>query len=182
MPEQTDRALVLHARDGDPEAYGELVRRYQSSVFNVCLRILGERREAEDLAQESLIRAYQKLRSYDEDREFGPWVRRLAANMCLNHLQSDRHPVQPLDEEREVPASGGHSDAAAAVEQRETSSAVRRAILSLPPHYRAVIELRHFQELTYEEMAEALSLPISDIKSHLFRSRKLLAQRMKAYE
>jgi RNA polymerase sigma-70 factor (ECF subfamily) len=182
MPDPSDRGLVLQTRDGDPEAYGELVRRYQSSVFNVCYRILGERREAEDLTQESFIRAYQKLRSYDPNRPFGPWIRRVAANMCLNHLQSDRHPTDPLDEERGVLASGAESDAELVAEEREASSSIRRAILSLPPHYRAVIELRHFQGLTYEEMAEALSLPISDIKSHLFRSRRLLGRRLKAHE
>jgi RNA polymerase sigma-70 factor (ECF subfamily) len=102
--------------------------------------------------------------------------------MCLNHLQSDRHPTDPLDEERGVLASGAESDAELVAEEREASSSIRRAILSLPPHYRAVIELRHFQGLTYEEMAEALSLPISDIKSHLFRSRRLLGRRLKAHE
>lgn len=182
MPEPTDQALVLQTRGWDLEAYGELVRRYQTSVFNVCYRILGERREAEDLAQETFIRAYRKLRSYDEGRPFGPWIRRVAANMCLNHLQSDRHPALPLDEEHDVRASGNGSDTAAAAEARAERSSIRQAIRSLPPHYRAVIELRHFQGLTYEEMAAELSLPVSDIKSHLFRSRKLLAQRLRADE
>jgi RNA polymerase sigma-70 factor (ECF subfamily) len=182
MPEPNDRALILQTRGGELEAYGELVRRYQTSVYNVCYRILGERREAEDLAQETFIRAHQKLQSYDENRPFGPWIRRVATNMCLNHLQSDRHPALPLDEEHDVRADGSGSDTAAAAEARAARASIRQAIRSLPPHYRAVIELRHFQGLTYEEIADALALPLSDVKSHLFRSRKLLAQRLKADE
>jgi len=84
MPDPSDRDLALRARRGDAEAFGELVRRYQASVFNVCYRLLGERREAEDLAQEAFIRAYERLDTFDADLPFGPWMRRVAANLCLN--------------------------------------------------------------------------------------------------
>jgi len=180
MPDSTDRTLVLQTRDGDVEAYGELVRRYQTSVFNVCYRLLGERREAEDLAQDSFIRGYERLRTFDEDRPFGPWIRRVAANMCLNHLRGHWRSMEPLDDEHDLPASTTVIDPSATADERASRSKVREAIRSLPPHYRAVIELRHFQGLTYQEMAEALSLPLSDIRSHLFRSRRLLADKLKA--
>jgi RNA polymerase sigma-70 factor (ECF subfamily) len=180
MQESTDRSLVLRTRDGEVEAYGELVRRYQTSVFNVCYRLLGERREAEDLAQETFIRAYERLRTYDPERPFGPWIRRVAANMCLNHLRSNRPFTEPLDEDHDLPASGPAHDVADVVDRRTVGLRIREAIGALPPRYRAVIELRHFQGLTYEEMAEALSLPLSDVKSHLFRSRRMLAEMLKA--
>ena len=180
MPDSTDRTLVLQTRDGDVEAYGELVRRYQTSVFNVCYRLLGERREAEDLAQDSFIRGYERLRTFDEDRPFGPWIRRVAANTCLNHLRSHWRSTEPLDDEHDLPASTTAIDPSATADERASRSKIREAIRSLPPHYRAVIELRHFQGLTYQEMAEALSLPLSDIRSHLFRSRRLLADKLKA--
>jgi len=180
MPDSTDRTLVLQTRDGDVEAYGELVRRYQTSVFNVCYRLLGERREAEDLAQDSFIRGYERLRTFDEDRPFGPWIRRVTANMCLNHLRGHWRSMEPLDDEHDLPASTTVIDPSATADERASRSKVREAIRSLPPHYRAVIELRHFQGLTYQEMAEALSLPLSDIRSHLFRSRRLLADKLKA--
>src|SRR3972149_6085735 len=105
MPDLTDQALVQQTRGGDVESNGELVRRYQTSVFNVCYRVLGERREAEDLAQEAFIRAHERLRTYDETRPFGPWIRRVAANMCLNHLRNHRRVVQPLDDEHDLPAA-----------------------------------------------------------------------------
>ena len=85
MTAPTDRDLLVRAMRGDSGAFGELVTRYQASVFNVCYRILHERGEAEDLAQETFIRAYDRLHSFDLEREFGPWVRRIAANLWAEH-------------------------------------------------------------------------------------------------
>lgn len=176
MPEPTDRELLVRARRGETQAYGEIVRRYQRSVFNVCYRMLAERYAAEDQAQECFIRAYQRLATYDLDRPFGPWIRTVAANLCLNHLQR-RRPVQvPLLDEHDQPAAGGRPGPEQQVERRETAQQVRRAIADLPPHYRAVIELRHYQELSYAEISEALDLPLSDVKSHLYRARRSLVE------
>jgi RNA polymerase sigma-70 factor (ECF subfamily) len=155
------------------------VRRYQHSVFAVCYRLLGERAAAEDQAQEAFIRAFQRLATFDDSRPFGPWMRRLAANLCLNHLETRRLAQVPLDDELDaghLPAPA--SDPVISRERAEQSAALQAALLSLPPRYRAVIELRHFQELSYAEIASALGLPVSDVKSHLFRARKLLAQRL----
>src|SRR5258708_30625650 len=84
MPDSSDRALVLRVRGGDSDAFGDLVQRYQTSVYNVCFRLLGEAGAAEDQAQEAFIRAYQRLDQFDAERPFGPWVRRGAANPGLN--------------------------------------------------------------------------------------------------
>jgi RNA polymerase sigma-70 factor (ECF subfamily) len=178
MSDSDDRALILRARRGQAEAYGELVRRYQAAAFNVCYRLLGERREAEDLTQEAFMRAYSRLNTFDVERPFGPWIRRVAANLCLNRLESRAPASVPLDEERDEDSLSAHNPEAAR-ERRESAEAVRAALLSLPPHYRAVIELRHFQELSYDEIAAELRWPLSDVKSHLFRARKLLAERLK---
>ncbi|MCC6568842.1 MAG: sigma-70 family RNA polymerase sigma factor, partial [Anaerolineales bacterium] len=90
MTAPTDRDLIVRARRGDGDAFSELVTRYQINVFNVCYRILHERGEAEDLAQETFMRAYHRLDQFDLEREFGPWVRRVAANLCINHLESQK--------------------------------------------------------------------------------------------
>ena len=90
MNAPSDRDLILRTKRGETEAFGELVTRYQTSVFNVCYRILHERGEAEDLAQEAFIRAYDRIHTFDIEREFGPWIRRVAANLCLNHLESQK--------------------------------------------------------------------------------------------
>jgi RNA polymerase sigma-70 factor (ECF subfamily) len=104
----SDRDLIQRARRGGDagQAYGELVTRYQTSVFNVCYRILHERTDAEDLAQESFLRAHERLNTFDEERPFGPWIRRIAANMCLNHLSSQKF-TNGLDEERDAAESPG---------------------------------------------------------------------------
>jgi RNA polymerase sigma-70 factor, ECF subfamily len=176
MTAPTDRDLILRARRGDAEAYGELVTRYQTSIFNVCYRILHERGEAEDLAQESFIRAYDRINTFDIEREFGPWIRRVAANVCLNHLESQPKSVE-LNDERDA---GESQRPEAVMEVHERSEHIRRALASLPPQYRLVIELRHYQELSYDEIAGELDIPLSDVKSHLFRARKLLAEKIHA--
>ena len=176
MDESSDRAIVLRTRRGEVEAFGELVRRYQTSVFNVCYRLLGERREAEDLTQEAFIRAYQRLDTFDIERSFGPWIRRVATNLCYNHLKRHRHLVLPLFEERDKLTGEYANNPENAIVQTECTEALRDAILTLPAHYRAVIELRHFQDLSYEEISETLNISISQVKSHLFRARKQLAR------
>lgn len=181
MSDSTDRALVLRVRGGDTEAFGDIVQRYQQSVYNVCYRLLGESGAAEDQAQETFIRAYERLNHFDVERPFGPWVRRVAANLCLNRLASERAASLSLDDERDEPvldmlAEPAAVDPARAHDQAEAAEALRAAIRALPAHFRAVIELRHFHDLSYAEIAAELNLPVSDVKSHLFRARKLLAE------
>jgi len=176
MTAPTDRDLILRARRGESEAFGELVTRYQTGVFNVCYRVLHERSEAEDMAQETFMRAYDRLNTFDIEREFGPWIRRIAANLCLNFLES-RKVALPLDEERDADQSRRPEKQ---VEVKERSEQVRSALASLPSHYRVIVELRHYQELSYDEIASQLNIPLSDVKSHLFRARKLLAEKLHA--
>ncbi len=177
MNASPDRDLIVRARRGETQAFGELVLRYQTAVFNVCYRLMGERREAEDMAQEAFIRAYARLESYDLERPFGPWMRRVAANLCLNRLESLPAAQPEVDEERDPDDPVQRPEAVA--EQRDQAGQLRTALASLPPHYRVVLELRHYQELSYEEIAESLGLPLSDVKSHLFRARKLLAEKLR---
>src|SRR5216683_1970109 len=146
MPDSSDRALVLRVRGGDSDAFGDLVQRYQTSVYNVCFRLLGEAGASEDQAQEAFIRAFQHLDQFDLERPFGPWVRRVAANLCLNQLAGARSPTLSLDDERDEPILETAPDPAATQEQAEAAGALHAAIAALPLHYRAVIELRHFQD------------------------------------
>lgn len=179
MTTPTDRDLILRARRGDAEGrevFGELVTCYQTSVFNVCYRVLHERGEAEDLAQEVFIRAYDRTHTFDIEREFGPWIRRVAANLCLNHLEGQKVTAE-LDDERDADHAPSPESAQ---EVRERSEQIRKALVSLPANYRIVIELRHYQEMTYEEIAVELNIPLSDVKSHLFRARKILAEKLHA--
>ena len=136
MSPPSDRDLIQHARRGEAAAFGELIMRYQNHVFNVCYRILHERSDAEDLTQETFMRAQERLNTFDDQRDFGPWIRRVAANVCLNHLESRRVTAQ-LDEERDADESQRPEKQA---EVHERTEQVRSALASLPPHYRIVLE------------------------------------------
>lgn len=176
MPEQTDQALILSTLRGEVQAYGELVERYQRSVYNVCYRMMRERQGAEDMAQEAFVRAFERLNTFDLERPFGPWIRKVAANVCLNRLTRGAPPDVPLDDEFDAPLAARWGDPEGEQQQAEMVEAVRHAVWELPPHYRAVIELRHFQGLTYAEIGEVLGLPLSDVRSHLYRARRRLAE------
>ena len=176
MDTPTDRDLILRARRGQADAFSEIVTKHQTNVFNVCYRVLHNRSDAEDLAQETFMRAYDKLHTFDLEREFGPWIRRIAANLSLNFLESQKASTE-LDDERDQDQSQNPSQQ---VEVKERSEQIRNALSSLPSNYRIVIELRHYQEMSYDEIADELKIPLSDVKSHLFRARKLLAEKLHA--
>lgn len=177
MEETTERSLVIRAQRGDASAFGELISQTQSAVYHVCLRMMGEQREAEDMAQEIYLRVYERLQTFDSQRPFLPWIRRVAANYCLNQLSRRLPALSSFDEayDRAEESAGP----LAQIEQAEQTRQIRTALLRLSPRQRAVIELRHFQDLRYEEIAQALNLPVSDVKSDLFRARRLLAEMLK---
>ncbi|MBC8497325.1 MAG: sigma-70 family RNA polymerase sigma factor, partial [Chloroflexi bacterium] len=137
-----------------------------------------EHGQAEDLAQDTFIRAYKRLDTFDVDRPFGPWIRRIATNLCLNQLKRNRPTIQPLDDELDISAPTKLTNPEIAQEQLERNQAIRQALLELPAHYQAVIELRHYQDMNYQEIADTLKLPVNTAKSHLFRARKLLAKKL----
>ena len=179
MSQSSDGSLVSQTLRGETEAYGELVRRYQQSVFNICYRMMAERRDAEDLTQESFMRAYQRLTSFDINRPFGPWIRRVATNVCLNFIKAQKPEHQDLDDEKVLEGGqAGYKTIEEAQQLAQERSDMRKLILKLPSNYRAVIELRHFQGMRYQEIASQLKIPVSDVKSHLFRARKQLAKRI----
>lgn len=176
MSDLPDRLLLHHAQQGNTAAFGELVRRYQNAVFSVCYRLRGNRQEAEDMSQQTFIRAYERLHTFEAERPFLPWIRRVATNVCLNAME--RRQPEPVDVETLEPGLPAPPtvDPAQKVAEQQRVERLYAAVLALPPAYRAVIELRHFQELSYEEVSELLNLPLNTIKSHLFRARKLLAE------
>jgi RNA polymerase sigma-70 factor (ECF subfamily) len=169
-----ERDLAQRAAQGDREAFGRLVNCHQAGVYNVAFRMLGECREAEDATQETFLRAYRAIQTLDPQRPPGPWLKKIAVNVCLNRLE--RRATLSLEDETRLPSPDPGSEAQTL--QREQDRQIRQALLSLPPRYRAAIELRHFQELSYTEMAETLNRPLSNIKSDLFRARKLLAEKL----
>lgn len=168
--EESDELWVARALQ-DPQAYEELVRRYQKRLYNLACRLTGDQEEAQDLAQEALVRAYNALARFRQGERFSPWIYKIATNLCINYLRRRRFRV-PLDEE--APFVDGALTPEQALEREETRVTVQEAILALPDQYRAVVLLRHQQELSYSDIASALGLPLGTVKTHLFRAREML--------
>jgi RNA polymerase sigma-70 factor (ECF subfamily) len=148
-----DAFLLARARKGDASAFEEVVRRYQRRVYGVALRIVRAHDVADDVTQEAFLRAWRALDRFELGRPFGPWVCRIAANIALNHVRSPRAREEVLD----------------------------RALASLPPEQRAVFVLRAFEELSYEEIAQALDLSAGTVMSRLFRARQRLVRALAPY-
>jgi len=176
MPEN-DRDLIQRLSRGDQDAFAELIRQTQSAVFNVAYRFLGNVHDAEDAAQETFLRAWRFFDKFNADRALAPWLKRICVNVCLNRLGTD-HPLLPLDDELAQPPDPNPGPESVTA-HRALEHRLRTELTGLPPRYRAVIELRHFQDCSYEEIAETLHRPLSDVKSDLYRARKLLADRLK---
>lgn len=181
----TDQDLVLRVVQGDDEAFALLVRRYQGMVFNVAYRLLGNRGDAEDLTQEAFVRVYRAMASFDTTRPLAPWLKRITTNACLNWLE--RQKARPQTTASDLVATDEaddpldhFADPGGTPEQQltgdEQTRQIRLALTRLPARYRVMIELRHYQDLSYEEIAAALDVPVSTVKSDLFRARKRLEQ------
>ncbi len=170
-----ERDLAQRAVHGDPDAFCELVQLHQAGVYNAAYRMTGNRQEAEDAAQEAFIKAFRSIGRLDPGRSAGPWLRRIVVNVCLNRLE--KREALPLAEE--VGLVSPEPEPEPQVVEQEQNRQVQKALLKLSARQRAVITLRHYEGLSYSEMAEALARPLSDIKSDLFRARRLLAEELK---
>jgi len=148
-------------------------------VYNVALRITSDPDAASDCAQETFIRAYKALHQYDPALPFGPWIFRIATNASLNHVQrwhAHQTPVEELPDSAEPEESGPEASAL----RREALSEVIAAMSELPPAYRAALTLRHMQQLSYQEVADTLGIPLGTVKSHLHRARAALKSQLAA--
>jgi RNA polymerase sigma-70 factor (ECF subfamily) len=179
MSSADEHELARRVKQGDREAFGELVHRHQQAVFNAAYRVLGNVHDAEDAAQETFVRAFRFFERFDPDRPLAPWLKRIAVNTCLNRLEA-RRPAAALDEEAITSGADPGPEGQTVIRQRDER--VRYELARLPPLYRAVVELRHFQDLSYQEIARQLGRPVSSVKSDLFRARKLLAEALRDLE
>jgi len=164
---------------GDADAYAVLVERYGGRVYNLALRITDDPDAAKDCAQEAFIRAYRALHRYDPSRPFAPWLFRIATNTSLNHLRRWHAKGEPIDEPPDVPGEPEEGPEATAVRRDEVAEVVA-AMAELPPAYRAALTLRHMQQLSYQEVADTLGLPLGTVKTHLHRARAALKARLAA--
>ena len=178
----SDEELVARARDGDRSAFARLVDRHSISVFNLTLRIVGNREDAEEAAQDAFVRAYRNLGRFRGDARFSTWLYRIAVNVSLSSARRSRRDLSTTslsgseDEEEGLPLQlpDPSANPAERFEQGEFREQVRNMVAALPPIYSAVISMYHIQSLSYDEIAEALELPIGTVKARLFRARAAL--------
>jgi RNA polymerase sigma-70 factor (ECF subfamily) len=181
-----EMALVLQAQQGSEDAFTRLVEQYQTPVYNLCYRMLGEIEYAEDAAQESFLRVYRNLARYDRQRSFATWLLSITAHYCIDCLRRRRFTMISIDAERdddERPME--FPDVSALNPEQETvrteeQAMLQRVLQQLDATDRAAVILRYWYDFSEIEIAQSLSLTVSAVKSRLHRARKELARRMLA--
>ncbi|GAB4490544.1 MAG: sigma-70 family RNA polymerase sigma factor [Anaerolineales bacterium] len=181
-----EQSWLLQAQQGDDEAFTRLVESYQTPVFNLCYRMLGEAEQAEEAAQESFLRVYQNLTRYDRSRPFATWLLSITAHYCIDRLRRRKFGLISIEERADdednptefadVRAINPEEE----VERREGQQAVQRVLQNLNSTDRAAIVLRYWYDFSEVEIAESLNLTIPAVKSRLHRARRQLANDMGA--
>ncbi len=183
----SDELIVERALTGDAEAFGEIVRRWEHRIFALTYGMLGREEDARDATQETFLAAFRNLRGFRGEAKVSSWLHRIAVNQCISRQRRTRvRRESALDDEEEKQASTfvtpvSYSPAHMA-EGRQETIAVRRAINSLPIELRQIVVMKEFEELTFREIADALDLPLSTVKSRLYTALKQLQMRLQKFE
>ena len=165
------------ARKGDDLAFGRLVESYQKPVFSLCYRMLGNSNDAEDAAQETFIRAYRHLKRYDPNRSFATWLLSIASHYCIDRMRKRQLPTVSTDSlPSDIVPDRNTPDPEREYRAQEKEMVIQNLLNKLKPTDRAAIVLRYWHEYSEVEIAEALNLSVSAVKSRLFRSRQALAE------
>jgi RNA polymerase sigma-70 factor (ECF subfamily) len=168
-------------RAGDAPAFEELVMTYQHRVFGVALRMLGNRAEAEDVAQEAFVRAHRALGEFRGDAKLSTWLYAITSRLCLNRLASGERRMARQGEDALLRLSDAGPRPDAALERRELETALGRAIAELPEDRRIVVVLRDIEGLSYEEIAQVLELELGTVRSRLHRARAELKEKLERF-
>ena len=180
--EESDRDLIVRTLGGDGEAFETIVRTYQRRVYGVALRMTRQHEVADDITQETFIRAYTQLHRFELGRPMAPWLTRIAINLAINHLGGVVKRERPLpDEVAEQPSSQRGSDPLRNLLSSEFIRALDDSVEKLPLAQKAVFVLRVHEEMRYEEIAETLGISSGTVMSRLFRARARLKGMLKEY-
>ena len=191
LPLDPDAALMLRVKNGDLEAFEELVQKYKHPIVNVIYRMLHDLEEAEDLAQNVFVRVFQSAERYEVSAKFSTWVFTIARNLCLNEIRRrGRHPAQSLESsqsENEDQPARQYTDTKVfsppqAFLQRELEQKVQQALGELPEKQRLAIAFCQEDELSYEEIAKVLGCSLPATKSLIHRGRETLKAKLKPYQ
>jgi RNA polymerase sigma-70 factor, ECF subfamily len=182
----SDEQIVERALTGDAEAFGEIVQRWERRIFALSFGMLGREEDARDATQETFLAAFRNLRAFRGEAKVSSWLHRIAVNQCITRQRRAKvRSESALETEEEKDASSfaapvGYSPARV-FESNETTAAVRVAVNSLPLELRQVVVMKEFEELTFKEIAEALDLPLSTVKSRLYTALKQLQMRLQKF-
>ena len=183
----SDEQIVERALGGDPDAFGEIVRRWERKIFALAYGMLGTAEEARDATQETFIAAFRNLSGFRGDARVSSWLHRIAVNQCITRQRRLRvRPETGIEDEAAAVGEGFLSTPAKAspvyaAERREQNEAVRKAVASLPAELRQVVLMKEFEELTFQEIADALQIPLSTVKSRLYTALNQLRMRLGKY-
>ena len=179
----TEQDWLKRARAGDEDAFAQLVETYQTAIYNLCYRMLGESGEAEDAAQEAFLRAYSQLSTYDPTRSFKTWLFSIASHYCIDRLRKRRLTWLSLDDD-DLPPHPALQEPSPGPEEvsvrREQTAVIQTLLAKLAPEDRSVIIMRYWYDLSYEEIAEATRVSVSSVKSRLHRARGTVAEMIKS--
>jgi RNA polymerase sigma-70 factor (ECF subfamily) len=189
----SDQEIVALARDGREAAYRELIHRYERPVFSLIFRMVRDRALAEDLAQDTFVKVLNALESYRPEYKFSSWIFKIANNVAIDQLRRRELDTLSLDgapdartadeiEATALQAVDRTETPLAELESRELGSIIEQAIGRLRPEYRACILLRHVEGRSYEEIAEALDLPLGTVKTYIHRARHELREYLEPYK
>ena len=170
---------IVQAQNGSDEAFTYLVEAYQTPVYNLCYRMLGEPEAAEDAAQETFLKVYQNLARYDRERSFATWLLSIAAHYCIDRLRRRRFVSFSIDEDEETPVElpdRSAPDPEAETVRRQEQAHLHQLLQSLDPTDRAALVLRYWNDCSEVEIAQALTLTVPAVKSRLHRARRALAK------
>ncbi|HEX6790711.1 MAG TPA: sigma-70 family RNA polymerase sigma factor [Candidatus Krumholzibacteria bacterium] len=178
---EEDIQLVARARTGDERAFKTLLEKYQRAVFTICLRMVRNRDEATDLAQESFIKVFASLDRYNPAYAFSSWLFKITSNLCIDHLRKRRVSTLAMDD----PVEGETGEFTRQYEspdptpdetfsRNEKMQKLDAGIAALPEHYRIMLVLRHQEDMSYEEIAESLEIPLGTVKARIHRAREML--------
>jgi len=182
-----DLKTIRRCKRGEEDAFQEVLERYRGPIYNLCYRMTRNAEDARDLGQEVFIKVFSLLDRFDENYAFSSWLFRIATNHCIDHLRRNRLRFLSLDggvgqdgEEYELQLPAGGPEPDTVLQRKEALARLDEIISELPPHYRAITLLRHDQQLSYDEIAEALQLPLGTVKARIHRARNLIQQMLRS--
>lgn len=187
---EEDRILIIAARNGEPKAFEKLMQRYRKSVYYSLLKMVRNEEDAEDLTQEAFAKAFSSIQNFDAKYSFSTWLFRIATNNCIDFIRKKKLQTLSIhagnDSGNSAPGVTDVRDEALNPNEKMLSDQrkkmVHDAVEKLSPRYRQLIELRFFEELSYEEIAETLQLPLGTVKAQLHRAKELLNSMMNHLE